>query len=274
MHTDESRAIPWFETLVKHPPTDLGVLSAPGQAFGRPKGALKDYLNDFQDELQTRRLLEATIKGQEEERERICLDLHDGVCQTLATAFQYLETIDLEPGARPEQWQQLQRARALVRLGIRQAREIVASLRPARLDALGLVAALQHDLRDLNEQTGIEMALVADAMVLPNSIQTALYRIIHEALNNVIKHAGATRVTVSLHMQHGNLVVVVHDNGIGFAPGRYAPRPDTGGIGLTSMRRRTELLNGHFEIVSRPGDGCRVCITLPSYAMIEPARSA
>jgi two-component system sensor histidine kinase DegS len=214
-------------------------------------------------ERQTRLLLEATINGQEEERERICLDIHDGVCQTLATAFQYLETVELDPDQNVVQLEKLHRAQDLVRQGARQAREIVASLRSTRLDALGLIAALRHDVRDLAERTGIRASFEADTIRLPNSVETALYRVIHEALNNIIKHAQATHLATTLRQHRDKLVVVVQDNGVGFPVERGLYGSEGRGIGLISMRRRTELLQGRFEISSTPGSGSTICITVP-----------
>jgi PAS domain S-box-containing protein len=214
-------------------------------------------------ERQTRLLLEATINGQEEERERICLDIHDGVCQTLATAFQYLETVELDASQNLVQLERLRTAQELVRQGMRQAREIVASLRSARLDALGLIAALRHDVRDLAERTGIMATFEADAIRLPGSMETALYRVIHEALNNIIKHAHATRVAATLRQQRDELKIVVQDDGVGFPVDRGLRAADGRGIGLISMRRRTELLLGKFEVSSTPGKGSSICITVP-----------
>ncbi len=212
---------------------------------------------------QTRLLLEATINGQEEERERICLDIHDGICQTLATAFHYLDMVELDGKDTREQRERLQKGRDLVRQGIRQAREIVASLRPARLDALGLVAALRYDVRDLGERTGMEAEFEADAVHLAGSVETALYRVVHEALNNIAKHSHATRFRVTLHGAYDRFVVTVEDNGVGFSP--VAPRtsPLEGGVGMISMRRRTELLQGRFDVHSTPGQGTTVRISLP-----------
>jgi PAS domain S-box-containing protein len=217
-------------------------------------------------ERQTRLLLEATINGQEEERERICLDIHDGVCQTLATAFQYLETVEVDPGQNPAQFEKVQKAQDLVRQGARQAREIVASLRSTRLDALGLIAALRHDIRDLAERTGINVSFEADTMRLPSAIETALYRVVHEALNNIIKHAQATHVATTLRRERDELVVVVQDNGVGFPVERGIPGTEGRGIGLISMRRRTELLHGSFEVSSTAGKGSSICITVPLHA--------
>ena len=177
-------------------------------------------------------LLEATINGQEEERERIRLDIHDGICQTLATAFHYLDMVELESDDSLEQLERLQRGRELVRQGIRQAREIVASLRPARLDALGLVSALRYDVRDLGERTGMQALFEADAVHLTGSVETALYRVIHEALNNVAKHSQATRVCVALHRENERLVVTVEDNGIGFNATTVRSSPLDSGVGM------------------------------------------
>ena len=214
-------------------------------------------------ERQTRLLLEATINGQEEERERICLDIHDGICQTLATAFQYLDMVEIGSLGDSEQLDRLQRGKELVRQGIRQAREIVASLRPARLDALGLVAALRYDVRDIGERTGIQTVFDAEPLCLISSVETALYRVLHEALNNVVKHAQATRICVSLYREQSRIVMSVEDDGVGFSAVPTTSHTLGGGVGLISMRRRTELLNGRFEVHSTPGEGTTIRLLLP-----------
>jgi PAS domain S-box-containing protein len=212
-------------------------------------------------ERQTRLLLEATINGQEEERERICLDIHDGICQTLATAFHYLDMVDLGDAASAEQLERMRRGRELVRQGIRQAREIVASLRPARLDALGLVAALRYDVHDLGEREGMRTEFEADVAHLNGTVETALYRIIHEALSNVGKHAQATKVRVTLRRELEWLVVTVEDNGVGLPHSPAGTNPLQGGVGMISMRRRTELLQGRFDVRGAPGEGTTVRIS-------------
>ncbi len=222
-------------------------------------------------ERQTRLLLEATLNGQEEERERICLDLHDGICQTLATAYQFLDMVELGAGRGSEQVDRLERGRELVRQGIRQAREIVASLRPARLDALGLVAALRYDVRDLGERTGLLTSFDADPLCLSGSVETALYRVIQEALNNVVKHAQATTVRVAIRRENERIVVSVEDDGVGFPSIPARTNALEGGVGLISMRRRTELLHGRFDVLSSPGRGTMVRIMLPlALLAIEP----
>jgi signal transduction histidine kinase len=171
--------------------------------------------------------------------------------------------VDVGSGDSDEQLERLQRGRALVRQGIRQAREIVASLRPARLDALGLVAALRYDVRDLGERLLIEAVFEAESVHFSGSVETTLYRVVHEALNNVAKHAQATKVRVALRRDGERFVVTVEDNGIGFASVETHASPLDGGVGMISMRRRTELLEGRFEVSSTPGHGTTVSISLP-----------
>ena len=241
----------------------IGILPATTTPFRAMITAREISGAEIPSSWQSQLLLQATISGQEEERQRICLEIHDGICQTLTTALRYMEASSQPFGSVPADNAGQRRAQELVRLGMHQAREIVASLRPARLEELGLVAALRHDIQDLAENTGIATAFEADTLHLPSHMETALYRIVHEALNNTIKHAHATHLSLTLARGLDELVAVVQDNGRGFVVDAVESRHRDTGIGLISMRRRTELLAGKFEVRSAPGEGTTVTVTVP-----------
>lgn len=212
---------------------------------------------------QTRLLFKATIEGQEEERERICLDIHDSVCQTLSAAHHYLEAVDGEAELLENVRGYLRRAVALVRKAGDEAREIVADLRPVTLDMLGLTSTLRHELVELNARPNLSVSCAADLPRLPKDIEIALYRILHEAINNAIKHAEAECLVVRLRQIRGHVVAVVRDDGRGFD---YNPMSDPAhgeGVGLLSMRKRAELLCGRLDVRSRPGHGTRVRVVVP-----------
>ncbi|MBI4498947.1 MAG: GAF domain-containing protein [Chloroflexi bacterium] len=234
---------------------------------------------DLRDrEQQVSLLLKATIDAQEEERERICLEIHDGVAQTLAPAFHYLQALEGRPDLSDTLRTNVRKAGALVREAIREAREVIASLRPAALDTLGLVATLRHEVEDLRDQHGWHVDFDADPVRFPKAVETALYRIVHEAVNNVAKHAHASRVAVRVKQAQERIVAEVQDDGVGFdttdlaqsaggGDGRLAA-PGTAplrrkGVGLLSMRKRTELLHGSFDVSSSPGAGTRVRVEVP-----------
>ncbi|HEX2122053.1 MAG TPA: sensor histidine kinase, partial [Thermoanaerobaculia bacterium] len=138
-------------------------------------------------------------------------------------------------------------------------RRIAADLRPAILDDLGVTAALEQQLRRLRESTGITTTLtVSEEPEIDMLTGVTLYRIAQEALANVVRHAEATAVEVSLAMTDGTAVLTIRDNGRGMPPSI-----DPKSLGLLGIRERAELLGGSVTIDSRPGDGTMVTATLP-----------
>ncbi|MBI2322971.1 MAG: PAS domain S-box protein [Chloroflexi bacterium] len=208
-------------------------------------------------------LLKEIIEAQEEERERICMEVHDGVAQTLTAAYRYLQALEARSGLADEVRAEITKASGLVRTAIREAREVVASLRPAALDTLGLVATLRHELRELSERTGLHVEFDAHLARFPKTVETALYRIVHEALSNVAKHARATCVVVRLKHHPDRLMAEIEDDGVGFDLIALERQPHRSGVGLLSMRKRAELLQGCFEVTSGPGEGTRVRVEVP-----------
>ncbi|MBI4493342.1 MAG: GAF domain-containing sensor histidine kinase [Chloroflexi bacterium] len=219
---------------------------------------------DLRDrEQQVSFLLKATIDAQEEERERICLEIHDGVAQTLAPAFHYLQALDNRPGLEEPVRVNIRKASALVRNAIREAREVIATLRPAALDTLGLVATLRYELDELREQTGQVVAFDADPIRFPKAVETALYRIVHEAVTNATKHAHACRVMVRVKQDQDRIVAEIQDDGVGFDLAAWDQQRLRKGVGLLSMRKRAEVLQGSFDVTSSPGEGTRVRVEVP-----------
>lgn len=221
-------------------------------------------------EQQVSALLKVTIDAQEEERERICLEIHDRVAQTLAPAFQYLQTLDSRPELPDALRANVRKASMLVRNAIREAREVIASLRPAALDTLGLVATLRHEIDDLRTQMGWQVDFEADEVRFPKAVETALYRILHEALSNVTKHAHANRVTVRVKQEQARAVAVIQDNGVGFDVQAWERQLWRKSVGLLSMRKRAELLQGSFDVMSSPGEGTVVRVEVPLLAQENP----
>lgn len=214
-------------------------------------------------EQQASLLLKATIDAQEEERERICLDIHDGICQMLSAAFQYLEAAGSQPDLPEIVHSRIATAGGLVRDALREAREVLSTLRPAALDSLGLVATLRHQLADLGGRAGLIVEFRHDITRPSRAVETVLYRVILEAVHNVIKHAGATVLEVRLRQVRGHIVATVRDDGVGFETTALAGGLHGNGVGLLSMRKRTELANGRFDLLSRTGGGTLVRVQLP-----------
>jgi signal transduction histidine kinase len=210
-------------------------------------------------------LLGVTINAQEEEREKICLEIHDGVAQTLVAALRHLEAVDgrLDASGRSVV-EMVERSTALLRGSIAEVREILGSLRPATLDTLGLVSTLRQELSSLESELGWRTELRAGSMRLSKEMETALYRILHEAITNACKHSGTDRLLVRMTLGRRWLTAEVQDWGKGFVAANSSRATDRHrSIGLLSMRKRSELLGGSCEIESKIGSGTVVKVRLP-----------
>src|SRR5262249_24159637 len=144
---------------------------------------------------------------------------------------------------------------------LQDVRRLAVELRPKALDDFGLVPALERLSETFAEQTGIAVdfePLLADER-LPEDVETALYRIVQEALTNVVKHAQAVRVSVVLARKPTSVSAVVEDDGAGFDPARTRDR----GLGLVGMRERVELLGGPLTVETRPGAGTTLVAEVP-----------
>jgi len=221
---------------------------------------VQDITRHKQAEDQMRHLVREILNAQESERERICLEVHDGLTQTLTSAFHYLQTLETNLVQGPVRQLAL-RASALVRQAIQECREVINNLQPATLRDLGLVAALRHDLQQLKEETGCRVDFKADQLRFPKDVEIGLYRIIREAITNVKKHADTKHLCISITMENGWVKVEVQDWGVGFNYEQAQKRKHT--TGLLSMRKRAELLQGIFNIQSAPGQGTKVSIKIP-----------
>jgi len=152
------------------------------------------------------------------------------------------------------------KAKDLTSAAIDEARRAIAGLRPSVLDDLGLGPSLESLARTVG---GLEMEVEIAPCRLPGHVEVALYRIAQEALQNVMKHAEAQRVTLRLTAADGRVHLVVEDNGRGFRPG-HAGRNRNGeqSYGLVGMRERAELVGARLEVTSTPGSGTRVLVEL------------
>jgi signal transduction histidine kinase len=207
----------------------------------------------------TEERLRQSLMAAERERARWARELHDSVLQGMGSR-RVLLSAALKSGD-PE------RLRSAVEEGLREVardiddlRGLITELRPATLDQLGLVAALEDLAERVRHSAEIELAtdLQIDAGGLDPELETAVYRLVQEALTNIVKHAGAGRIDLQVQGGAGRLDVLVSDDGRGFEPaGRHS------GFGLTGMRERVELSGGELQIESRPGAGVRVMASFP-----------
>jgi signal transduction histidine kinase len=205
-------------------------------------------------------LMRSTIEAQEAEREWICLEVHDGVAQTMVSAFQHLQAYEAMPASRlKEARPHIRRAASLVRQAIGECREVINSITPAPLSELGLEATLRQELRRFEEDTGCSVQFNAPKTRLPRQTEVALYRIVHEAVTNVKKHARSKSLDVEICQDRRRVSIRVKDSGVGFDPNL----PQRSGRGLMSMRKRAEILGGVCEVKSQPGQGTEVTVEVP-----------
>ena len=220
----------------------------------------------YQEVLQTRSALrDLSIRMQEvqeSERRAISRELHDEVGQSVSGLLLGIGNVaaTLSPDVNAGALAQLHELRRLAEKTVAVVRDITLLLRPSMLDDLGLLPALQWQAREVSRTKGVSVEISAGDVpeeTLSDEQRTCVYRVVQEALLNVIRHAEATAVKISLHHNSGNLDLRIRDNGRGFAASEVK------GMGLLGMEERVPHLNGRFNLTSKPGDGTTVHIEIP-----------
>jgi two-component system sensor histidine kinase UhpB len=201
------------------------------------------------------------LRAQEEERRRLARDLHDEVNQALTAILLRLQALSEDaPEALAPQIVEL---KSLVNQAMEELLRLARQLRPASLDDLGLIAAIEGQLARFSEQTGIQAVLHSEgaAEAITEDQQTVIYRVVQEALSNTAQHSGATFVDFELRVfpSHG-VELRVRDNGQGFDSKAQA---DAGRLGLSGMAERARLVGGELTVTSAPGTGTRVRLYIP-----------
>jgi signal transduction histidine kinase len=228
--------------------------------YYRERAGAAEALQRANDELE-RRVEERTaevrflssrlLTAQEEERRRIAIDLHDGI-GGLLSAIKY----QVEAAQRDDD---LKETVSLLQRAIEECRRIQMALRPSLLDDLGLLATFNWLIREFRKTTPgltVEKQFEVEEQAIPAALRTAIFRITQEALNNIAKFSGADWMRLSLRKTRGELVLTIQDNGRGFEIEKAQTKASTErGLGLASMRERTELSGGTFSIESSPGKG-------------------
>jgi signal transduction histidine kinase len=204
--------------------------------------------------------LRRVVEGQELERRRLARELHDETGQALTSILLGLKRVE-EAKSREEARDLTVGLREQIVQTLRSVRRLAVELRPQALDDFGLVPALDRLGEAFAEGSGITVDVQAnlDSRRLPAEIETALYRIVQEALTNVAKHAGATRVSVVVTRREGLVMAVVEDDGQGFG----AAGGEGGGLGLVGMKERVGLLGGRLAIESTEGAGTTIVAEVP-----------
>ena len=196
-----------------------------------------------------------------EERAHLARELHDSVTQALFSMTLLTRSIELVlPRNTADAVAKLATLRELQRDALAEMRSLIFERRPGSLAQDGLVRALRTHAAALQGRIGLPVNVAADGVErLPDEVEDALYRIAQEALHNVMKHAAATDVRVSLSCEGDQVRLVVEDDGVGFDPATVRP----GSMGMAGMRVRAERIGGRLEIRSRPGRGTRLEVVAP-----------
>ncbi|BCX46403.1 sensor histidine kinase [Haloferula helveola] len=244
----------WWERPAARAAAVLLVLAAIALAFALRERAVR--ARESRREAYSRQL----IATQEEERARIAGELHDSLGQEMLVLKGRLELAAIK---HPDAEETLEELSGEISETIEHARALSHDLRPPRLERFGLSKALEALGEDLRSGAKFEVVTRVDELNprLPGELEIGLYRIAQEAVANVIKHAEASQVGITLHRAGSGVVLEIRDNGRGFDPATATQRP---GLGVNGMGERARLFGGVFRCESKPGGGTLVTVTVKS----------
>ena len=207
------------------------------------------------------------IDSQENERQRVSRELHDGVNQLLVAAKYRLDNVGKELN-QEQQVRELDASKRVMEQAIVELRRISRDLRPPQLDDLGLVAGIEAYINDMRQRTDLELVFEhdIDGVEMLQEVETTLYRVIQEAVHNVEKHAQAQGVDIIMQREGQLLILTVSDDGIGIAPTIVKPgkrnKPNLEHMGLQNMKDRIHAIGGTFAVSSIQGEGTEIRVSL------------
>ena len=249
---------------------DLGARVAPSPLADRTVRRVGDAINLLLDELvadraRARRLATEVIKTGDRERARLARELHDSTAQTLSAVVMQLAAT-IRAVESPEAAKRLEMIREAVVDALEEVRLLSHTVHSRVLDDLGLSAGLRHLAREMAR--GDELTISVDAppalVDISPSSAAVLYRVAQEGISNAVRHAAAKTIAVRLSLDGAAATLEIEDDGDGFDAAHVG-----GGLGIFSMRERVTLVDGTFDLVSRPGNGTRIRATVP----LEPTES-
>ena len=244
-----------------HSAEELAVLSdVTGLLAGIVENA-RLYSRLAEREAELERFAASTIELHELERRRVAADVHDGISQRLVSVWYHLSAAEEALSASPDLVaSELTAAKELTTAALDEARRTIVGLRPAVLDDLGLGPGLESLAATV---PGVNAAVELEPCALPAHVETALFRIAQEALQNVAKHAGATSVRLSLTTTDTGVRLVVTDDGRGFDVDRERERRRSDAYGVAGMHERATLVGARLAVASAPGTGTTVTVDVP-----------
>lgn len=215
---------------------------------------LENSLNE-ERKIRLQQITEAVITGQEKERTALGEELHDNINQILASTKLYIECAMKDTNPRMDL---VAESKVLVEKAMTEIRKLSKSLLPPSLGETGLLQALHElveDMEEVNEPAIVVEWHVADENSICSKLKLTIFRIVQEQLNNIIKHAEAKNVIITIEDSGGLLVLIVKDDGLGFNTSLKR-----NGVGLRNISSRAEVNNGQVSIVSKPGEGCELIV--------------
>ncbi len=237
-------------------------------AMGYLSGNLNTIIDTIEDMSKKQFFGIKIIEAQEEERQRVARDIHDGPAQSFANLSLKVElcekllSIDIDRTKA-----ELKNLKQLVRDNLKDVRKIIYDLRPMSLDDLGLIPTVERYASVFSEETLIQADVkVFDAYSdIDSIVEIAAFRIIQEALSNIRKHSKANHALIKIECNEKKLYIVINDDGIGFDTKEIYKNTDSlnGGFGVIGMKERAELLGGSLQITSVIGKGTKVIVTIP-----------
>jgi len=219
-----------------------------------------------ESESQLRRLAASVNSARETERADVARELHDELGQTLTgLKLELSRTVRqlMARGLEPEMIDRMQSMVGAIEVATETVRRLASTLRPPALDHLGLGAAIELEAAAIARRTGVRCRIAGSvkATALTPDQTTAIFRIVQEALTNVVRHADASAVKISMRQTTRSTSLTIQDNGRGINPKALA---DPVSIGLLGMRERAQLIGAKLSITARPGKGTAVVVTVPA----------
>jgi signal transduction histidine kinase len=241
----------------------LAAVGVAGLVFGWYERRLHRLRRERQAQASFSRRL---IASQENERQRLAGELHDGLGQDLLVIASQAQFSLGQPENPSATTTRLQHIAETARQAIQQARRMAHNLRPGLIEELGFTKAVRASAEKAAQAAGISVAIALEDVdrLLPPDFEVNLFRITQESLNNVHKHAGASQVSITLTRSPTSLRLTIEDNGCGFDAARIGSMPpDQRGFGLRQIAERANMMGGRCHFQSRPGQGTRLLVEVP-----------